>query len=138
MRKIVINTCYGGFGVSNEAAHFIAERKNVQPVTEEHFDGSASCPAVRREDCRTYIAGRPYSKVPVFMTTELWNETGIMHFSDLDRDDPDLIAAVESLGDLACTPYSRLKVVEIPDNVEWEIMEYDGTEWVAEKHRTWS
>jgi hypothetical protein len=28
-------------------------------------------------------------------------------------------------------------VVEIPDGVEWEIAEYDGLEWVAEKHRTW-
>jgi hypothetical protein len=27
--------------------------------------------------------------------------------------------------------------VEIPDNVEWEIMEYDGTEYIAEKHRKW-
>jgi len=31
-----------------------------------------------------------------------------------------------------------LKIVDIPDGVEWEIEEYDGMEWVAEKHRTWS
>jgi hypothetical protein len=29
-------------------------------------------------------------------------------------------------------------VIEIPDDVEWEVEEYDGLEWVAEKHRTWS
>ena len=34
--------------------------------------------------------------------------------------------------------YSELKVVEIPDDVEYDIQEYDGNEWVAEKHRTWS
>jgi hypothetical protein len=33
--------------------------------------------------------------------------------------------------------YSQLKVVEIPDGVEWEIAEYDGSEHIAEKHRTW-
>ena len=33
---------------------------------------------------------------------------------------------------------SRLKVVEIPDGIEWQIEEYDGKEWVAETHRTWS
>ena len=31
----------------------------------------------------------------------------------------------------------RLGTVEIPADVEWEIGEYDGLEWVAEKHRTW-
>ena len=30
-----------------------------------------------------------------------------------------------------------LKVVEIPDGVDWEIEEYDGEEWVSEKHRVW-
>ena len=27
--------------------------------------------------------------------------------------------------------------VEIPDDVEWQIEEYDGTEHISEKHRTW-
>lgn len=30
-----------------------------------------------------------------------------------------------------------LKVVSIPADVEWQIEEYDGAEWIAEKHRTW-
>lgn len=50
-----------------------------------------------------------------------------------DRTDPDLIAAVEELG-----AGTDLKVVEIPDGIEWELEEYDGLEWIAEKHRTWS
>lgn len=31
-----------------------------------------------------------------------------------------------------------LKIVEIPDDVEWVIEEYDGIEYVSEVHRTWS
>lgn len=33
-----------------------------------------------------------------------------------------------------------LNIVEIPDDVEWEICRNDefGTEWVAEKHRKWN
>ena len=54
------------------------------------------------------------------------------------RDDEALIKVVESLGELANSPYSSLKIVEIPDDVEWDIQEYDGVEWVAEKHRVWS
>ena len=54
------------------------------------------------------------------------------------RSDPDLVAAVEELGKKASGSYAELKVVEIPDGVEYQIEEYDGTEYIAEKHRTWS
>lgn len=50
------------------------------------------------------------------------------------RDNPKLIQYYEEnpneMGDL--------KVVEIPDDVDWVVEEYDGCEWVAERHRTWS
>lgn len=57
---------------------------------------------------------------------------------ELDRSDPHLVKTVLELGEQANGRYARLKVVTIPDDVEWTIMEYDGTEWVAEAHRTWS
>ena len=55
----------------------------------------------------------------------------------IPRDDEHLIAVVEQLGEKANTRFSELKIVEIPDNVNWYIEEYDGLEWVAERHRTW-
>jgi hypothetical protein len=42
------------------------------------------------------------------------------------------------MGEAADGAFAELKVIEIPDGVEWQIDEYDGTEWIAEKHRTWS
>ncbi len=57
---------------------------------------------------------------------------------EMQRDDPVLIKIVEDLGAEANGDYAKLKVVEIPDDVDWFIDEYDGKEWVAEKHRTWS
>lgn len=30
-----------------------------------------------------------------------------------------------------------LAVVEIPADVDWIIQDYDGYEWIAEKHRVW-
>ena len=57
---------------------------------------------------------------------------------DIARDDADLVYVVETLGEGAAGRYSQLKIVEIPADVEWEIAEYDGNEWVAEVHRTWS
>ncbi len=41
----------------------------------------------------------------------------------------------ESSGELA-----KLKIIEISDDVPkdgWIILDYDGVEWVAEKHRCW-
>lgn len=49
-----------------------------------------------------------------------------------------MVAAVKALGAKANGTYSELKVVEVPDDVEWHIHEYDGAEHVAENHRTWS
>jgi len=54
-----------------------------------------------------------------------------------DRTNVDLVAAVEEGGEKANGGCAILKVVEIPDNIEWEIEEYDGYEHIAEKHRTW-
>jgi NurA-like 5'-3' nuclease len=56
---------------------------------------------------------------------------------DNDRSHPLLIEAVEKLGSKASTENSRLKIIEIPDGVHWEIHGYNGKEWIAECHRTW-
>lgn len=59
------------------------------------------------------------------------------YFNRIERNDPDLLKAIETLGEEANTPLSILKIVEIPDDVEFEIENYNGMEWVSEKHRTW-
>ena len=59
------------------------------------------------------------------------------HSLYIPRDDEHLIAVVELMGTEANTRFSKLKIVEIPDDVNWCIEEYDGSEWVAERHRTW-
>ena len=58
--------------------------------------------------------------------------------TSIERDDPDLIAVIESLGLKASSGrFAKLKIITIPDDVDWEVKDYDGTEWIAEKHRTW-
>ena len=58
------------------------------------------------------------------------------YYYDIPRDCSVLVEMVER-GDVDGV-YSDLKVVEIPDDVNWYIEEYDGLEHVAERHRTWS
>lgn len=57
-------------------------------------------------------------------------------YSD-DRTNPKLIECIEALGDKASGNCARVGIVKIPDDVAWEIADYDGDEWVEEVHRKW-
>lgn len=112
--KIVINTCFGGFGLSDEAIRLYAQLAGIALV----------------EGPRDY-------GVTCFYIGSVTEDNYFTEY-DLARDDGFLIEVVETLGEKANTRYAHLKVVEIPDDVEWQIEEYDGIEHIAEKHRTWS
>lgn len=97
-QKIVINACYGGFGLSGTAANLYCAYAGIAEADRDMF-----------------------------------------HTRDIRRNDPILIRVLEQLGVMECSGrHASLRVVEIPDDVEWTIEEYDGKEWVAEVHRTWS
>ena len=69
-----------------------------------------------------------------------WNEWGFysnISHRDILRDDELLVRIVEELGKDASGKHAELKVVEIPDDVNWYVEEYDGWEKIAERHRTW-
>lgn len=53
------------------------------------------------------------------------------------RSDPDLIKVVEKLGPKANTDLSFLCVVDVPDNLDFEIVEINGLEWVIERENLW-
>ena len=71
-----------------------------------------------------------------WLSDEAAKTLGVNPYDDIARDDPKLVALVEQGN--ASEEDSTLKVVEIPDDVDWVIENYDGREWVAEKHRQWS
>lgn len=75
-------------------------------------------------------------------TSGVCRPTGWFPDQDIPRDDPVLIEIIERVGvDRAGGQFSKLCIVEIPADVPedgWIIQDYDGVEWVAEKHRTWS
>ena len=89
MQKVVINSCYGGFGLSEKV-----------------------CEILGLDSYEVY---------------------------ELSRTCPELIRLMEEKGSEFCSgDYAKLKIVEIPDDVEWEIEEYDGKERIVELHRVWS
>ena len=54
-----------------------------------------------------------------------------------DRTNPHLISVIEEIGEEADGNYAQLEIIDIPDDVDWYIDDYDGIETVREKHRSW-
>lgn len=141
--KIVINTCYGGFSISLEAARYMANKGHAAAKAEvedwerdqaavDHFlkTGKWTCPKDKVKWLA--IAAQYGGKV----TFHGYGYHGEHH--GYERNDPLLIEAVETLKKKADGEHAGLSVVEIPDGVAWEIDEYDGVETIHEKHRSWS
>lgn len=113
--KVVINCDYGGFGLSDDALREYGKRKGLNLVEEGPDRFGFTHFYIDSKSDKNYFSDR-----------------------DIERNDPVLVEIVENLKTKkAGNRFASLKVVEIPDNVEWEIKEYDGMEWIAEVHRTW-
>lgn len=137
--KIVINTSYGGLSLSDEGVRRYFEIKkhdlaveiggrrgykdwdysyykvNHNPDAEEDIEWLKSD---RGENVKKYLA-EPFSE------------------HDIPRDDQALIQLVEEDAKLYSGRGAELKVVEIPDDIQYTIEGDDCAEWVAEVHRTW-
>lgn len=142
--KVVINKCYGGFGLSEAAVLRYFEIKG-QPVwveKDKKFGGLGITnywlvsPENRVED-REDDFYRSMSMEERQEYNRLWAEQNF-YDRDVARDDPVLVQVVEEMGQDAWGRFAELKVVDIPDDVQWEIAEYDGWESVHEVHRVWS
>ena len=122
--KIVVNRCFGGFSISLDAARYMAKRGNKQAVEElkEYEDGKNKKRELKDLEKKLGVRWFGYGYCKGFD-------------GSYERDNIDLVAAVEKLGLKASGECSNLKVVEIPDGIEWEIDEYDGNETIREKHR---
>jgi hypothetical protein len=140
--KIVINRCYGGFGISHEGMMRYFEIKGWQVWPEQgggyfkHWTYWTVAPEDRPESkegdawyAMSMKDRQAYNKAHSELT---------VYQRDVPRDDPALVQMVEELGEKANGEHAKLAIVEIPDGVKWDIAEYDGMERVEEKHRSWS
>lgn len=138
--KVVVNKCYGGFGLSDKAIEMVMKRKGLEcfryKQTKYGYKNGVNeytkCETFDDSDMFTHYQtkdlGEKVDKLP--------NET-YWYYGNLERDDADLIAVVEELGEEANGRFSRLKIMDIPDDIEWEIDDYDGIETIHEVHRSW-
>lgn len=146
--KLVINKCYGGFGLSDAAEDALIGKCShielVEPI--EYYGGPGSSyyeankgrkgPNDWRESYERDLArgkqGLGYTR---FHDGKVICDS---HRDDANRACPELVKVVESMGEAAASgQLAELRVVEIPDGAEYEINEYDGIESVHEKHEVW-
>lgn len=147
MTKVVINACFGGFGLSDAAYEKLAEWGiPIRRYVQQQRDG----------DTGRYLP-EPQNEGEVIFDNDL-TPPGDGSFSDIywkyrdsggqqrywdswtrdSRTHPLILRVVEEMGEAANGRHAELRIVDVPDGVEWEIDEYDGNEHVAEKHRTWA
>lgn len=148
MKKVVINKCYGGFSLSPLAVKRYAEIKGIPCY---FFSGNDE-PINIEDICYHYwVAYTVSNPKEIFGDTFDWRSLTQEQLAECNkkqdevsinnrpenREDPILIQVIKELGEKANGQYAELKIVEIPDDIEYQIEEYDGIEHIAEKHRIW-
>lgn len=113
--KVAINGCWGGFSLSKEATELMADR------------GSA--------EAAQYLAD---TNPEIWYDFHPYGDPDDNH-TDKVRADPLMIAVIEELGvEAASGSMASIRIVEVPDGVDWYIDNYDGMENVHEAHRSYS
>jgi len=146
-KKIVINRCYGGFGISNEALlelinmkskivkkmsiikYYGGENPNFKDTWKEEWNKDK----INLKPFKEGFFEHPYYK------GILYHNEFVYFIEDCSeiRSNEDLIKVVEKLKEKASGKLSELIIVEIPEDVDYEIDDYDGMETIHEEHRSW-
>ena len=136
MKEVVINSCYGGFGLSPKAIKRYLELKgkecfvylnNVKLETDEKIENNKN---------RMFLEYYTKDFGEIVAYTGNIEEFRFSVYA-LDREDKDLIRVIKELGTKADGTFSKLKIIEIPEDIEYTIEEYDGLESIEERHRSW-
>jgi hypothetical protein len=164
--KVVLNKCYGGFGVSLECLWALIQRGSkgveVHDIPDYYGANNPNFADRWRESWEKDLAemkAEKYRKRPDWLPggwlassleSTLYNvdemkvygyDRGNQYIEGSlvrSRCNPDLIDLIEKNGsEWASSDMGELRVVEIPDGIQWEIDEYDGIERIDEVHRSW-
>jgi hypothetical protein len=134
--KVVVNRCFGGFGISNKALLELIKR-NSQYV--EKINVYSYCKN-KDEISRDFMEFDSEYKQHRYMNMLLKNDDLYMlkdRYLENFRSDPDLIDIIEKLGEESFGKHADLEIVNVPDDIKWYIDDYDGRETIREEHRCW-
>lgn len=100
--KVLVNDCYGGYGISLEAEQLYLQKKGIS-----------------------------YEVIEAEYGTVKYLIDGEETYINLSRTDPILIEVFEEIGsERASGPHAELSISEIPDGCKYDIHEYDGMEYI--------
>jgi len=116
--KIVYNTCYGGFGLSDAAIIRYAEIAGIT-LYPEKVSSYTMWYKVSVDERKT-----------INDEDLIWDSI-VLNESDIERTDPILVQVVEELGEKANGEYAKLNIVDLEPGTRYRIDEYDGSESVA-------
>lgn len=152
--KVILNKCYGGFGISPMAHKLYAEKKGIElyPYVEDNSNYISKGGTIYH---KTDWTDERVNRILIthYFTKDLgksiienknnkseFNElykNYSLYINDKYRTDPILIEVVEELGEKANGNFADLQIVEIPDGMEYTIDEYDGIETLHQKVQKW-
>lgn len=145
--KIVLNGCYGGFGLSYEAIvlywharcrdlYFYREVSTYDSYLNVH---KHKYERISLADIQNQTRLNPLTGY-IYCTTEDQGKyifkfpENVVSDRDIDRTDPILISVVETMGSEAASgPYASLYIKEIPIGTQYRIDQYDGIESIITK-----
>lgn len=142
MTKIVINRCYGGFGISEAGLIEYARIKGIA-LYPDKSDSLATTYWTIPKDHPERIAFKEWQNRTGKNEEEYRKMVKIydkytIYARDIERDDPALVQMVENLGEKASDSCSRLVIEEIEKGTLYRIEEYDGLESIETKDSyTW-
>lgn len=128
--KIILNKCFGGFGISKEGYELYAKKKGLNLyIYESEFKYGKF---IYKKTNDTSIMNDYFIK-DMGDNVEISDKDYkkyLLYLNEKYRQDPTLIEVVEELKDKASGRFGDLEVVEIPDNCYYKIDEYDGVETI--------
>lgn len=104
--EILLNKCYGGYGLSDEAVRLYLTKKNIPIVINSKSSDK-------------------YFKYYIVEDNDRFSEYNI------PRTDPVIIEVIKELGKKANGSSAELAIISIPDGCQYYIDEYDGMESIA-------
>lgn len=139
--KVILNKCFGGFGISLEGYKLYCQKKNL-PCIFYRFDSvkdknnifkKVSTPNYMSY-CFTYDFGETFESTVGVDDSQFEK---MLYLDSSYREDATLIEVVEELGEKANGRFANLVVVDIPDGLNYVIDDYDGVETLHERVKEW-
>ena len=146
--KIILNKCYGGFDVSPAGYQLYAKKKGFELypyiiTSDPEFKYDVDkyyYKKIKWEETRYGSVHYLKKDLGDEISKELFEEIADNDYfwiSSKYRTDSTLIEVVEELGNKASGPCGELRVVEIPDDLDYVIDEYDGIETLHQRVKEW-